>query len=98
MATLKLLQTEKAYQLQSQGVYSLIFTSINDDINKIELGKLLNKEGYGVQEVNVNKLPAKKKFRGKARNVKNVRRPKRYLVKLDPKSKKKFDEEFSLTI
>ncbi len=79
------LETEKSYNLQTAGFFTLVFTDQNISINKIELAKLLKQSGLDVVKIN-SIQPYYKKKRRQAKNgkvtMKLVKRPRKFLIKL----------------
>lgn len=75
-------ETEKAYLLQQQGIFTISFDDLKYQPNKITVAQILKKNQLDVLNVGVV-IPYKKlKVRGKRGNVVKQIRPKKYLVKL----------------
>jgi len=82
MTTFQLLQTEKSYQVQKDNYYLIQFADKRFEPNKIEVAKLLRKEGYNPLAIKVVNQYKKQKRRGRQSNVVSIKRPKKYYVKL----------------
>ena len=78
-----IVQTEKAYTLESKNVYILANFNKNHKTNKIELAKVLNEKGCKVVDINSTKSYIKQKKRGKKRNIVNQFRPRKWYVTLE---------------
>jgi ribosomal protein L23 len=79
------LETEKSYNLQTGGFFSVVFTDQTTKTNKIELAKLLKQAG--VEVVKINSIqPFFKKKRRQTKNGKPstvlVKRPRKFLIKV----------------
>ena len=79
------LETEKSYNLQTGGFFSVVFTDQTTKTNKIELAKLLKQAG--VEVVKINSIqPIFKKKRRQTKNRKPstvlVKRPRKFLIKV----------------
>lgn len=96
MATAKLLETEKAYNLRDQNVFVIVFDDVNFDINRIELGKILKKEKYEVENIKTVKPPSKIKMKGAKRTKVAKKRAKKFYIKL--KEGQKLPDDFKLEI
>ncbi|MEM1312005.1 MAG: hypothetical protein AAGF07_00915 [Patescibacteria group bacterium] len=77
-----LVQTEKAYQAKLNNVFVLSFIEKNLMLNKIELEKILLKNGLEPLKITTTKSYQKLKRRGKSGKLKSQFRPKKYYVKL----------------
>jgi hypothetical protein len=82
MPTCILIQTEKAYQTQVNNTYVLTFAEKNYNTNKIELEKVLIKNGLTPVKITTTNSHQKSKKKGKAGKVKIQFRPQKYYVKL----------------
>jgi ribosomal protein L23 len=78
----KLIQTEKAYNVQQQNTFIIANFDKNHKTNKIELGKFLKKKGLTVLKINSNNSYLKLKSRGAKRNKISQFRPKKWYVTL----------------
>jgi len=96
MPTLKLVENEKAMNLQTENVYTFAFDDVNYSVNKIELTKMLRAKGLNPLDVRIVNLPSKVKLRQKTRKKSAKKRAKKYYVKL--KDGDKIDEKFELTV
>jgi hypothetical protein len=91
MSTCFLVQTEKAYTLQSKGFYTIAFWDKNFDINQIELAKILISVGVQVDKIQVVPTYQKIKSRGAKKYKVTQFRPKKFLIKT--KADSKIDDE-----
>lgn len=82
MTTCILVQTEKAYKAQETNTYVLVFGQKNFSTNKIELTKLLRKQGLTPIKVTTTNTQQKLKKRGKSGNIITQFRPQKYFVRL----------------
>lgn len=77
-----LVQTEKAFDLQKNSVFTLAHFDKNFKTNKIEITKLLKTQGIDVESVTSTASHQKTKLRGKGRVKVKQYRPKKWYVKL----------------
>jgi len=82
MTTCVLVQTEKAYKGQETNTYTLVFAQKKYNTNKIELTKLLRKQGLNPLKVTTTNTQQKVKKRGKSGNKVLQFRPQKYFVRL----------------
>ncbi len=75
-------ETEKAYLLQQQGIFTISFDDAKYKPNKITLSNILKKNQLDVVNIGVVNPYAKLKVRGRRGNTVKQIRPKKYLVKL----------------
>jgi hypothetical protein len=75
-------ETEKAYLLQQQGIFTISFDDAKYQPNKITLANLLKKNQLDVVNIGVVVPYTKLKVRGRRGNLVKQVRPKKYLVKL----------------
>ncbi len=80
---ISLLQTEKAYNMSQSQVFVLAFSG-GFIPNKIELAKILKRNGLNPIKINVVNLPSKVKIRGQKRRTILKTRPTKYYIKLKP--------------
>lgn len=90
----QLLQTEKSYQIQPKGVFTLINSDNSFKINKIELTKKLVKMGLVVKKITSTNVQQKSKKKG--RHTVLQFRPKKYFVILEKASELTEDNIASL--
>ncbi|NJL96305.1 50S ribosomal protein L23 [Candidatus Gracilibacteria bacterium] len=93
MTEFQLLQTEKSYLVQKHNYYLIQFADKRFEPNKIEVMKLLKKEGYNPLTIKVANQYKKLKRRGKQSNLISIKRPKKYYVKLKQGESIKFPED-----
>ncbi len=83
-----LLETEKSYNLQTNGFFTMIFSELSYKTNKIELAKLIKQCGHDVVKINSIQPFFKKKNRnragGKRATTVLVKRPRKFMIKLKP--------------
>lgn len=96
MPVAKIISNEKAMNLETQNKYVLVFDDMNFSINKIELSKLLKKEGYNPINIKVVNLPSKVKMKGAKRRKTTQKRAKKFYVTLE--KGQKLDEKFELKV
>jgi hypothetical protein len=81
-----LLETEKSYNLQTNGFFTMVFSELSFKINKIELAKLIKQCGHDVVKINASQPFFKKKNRnrggGKKASQALVKRPRKFMIKL----------------
>jgi ribosomal protein L23 len=82
MPTCQLIQTEKSYRTQQNNTYMLTFAERSFSTNKIELEKLLKKNGLNVLKITTTNTQQKTKRRGKAGKTILQFRPQKYYVRL----------------
>ena len=82
MPTCLLIQTEKAYQTQVNNTYVLTFKEKGYSTNKIELEKLLVKNGLTPLKITTTNAQQKTKRRGKSGKTILQFRPQKYYVRL----------------
>jgi ribosomal protein L23 len=82
MTNWKILQTEKAYNSQIQNTFVLSNSDKNLKMNKIELTKILTKQGLSVIAINTTASYQKIKSRGAKKRITTQFRPKKWYVKL----------------
>jgi ribosomal protein L23 len=82
MPTCILIQTEKAYQTQVNNTYVLTFAEKNYSTNKIELEKVLIKNGLTPLKITTTNAHQKAKKKGRSGKIKTQFRPQKYYVKL----------------
>lgn len=93
MSSFKLVQTEKSYRVQQNNFFMISFVDKNFTPNKIEVVKILKKEGLHPIKVTIVNPYTKKKRRGKQNNLVDQKRLKKYFVKLP--AGEKIEEEKS---
>ncbi|MBC7472064.1 MAG: 50S ribosomal protein L23 [candidate division SR1 bacterium] len=91
MSQFKLVQTEKSYKVQENNFFMIYFVDKSFTPNKIEVAKILRKEGLNPLKVTVVNPYKKLKKRGKQNNIIEQKRYKKYFVKL--KAGEKIEEE-----
>lgn len=75
-------ETEKAYLLQQQGIFTISFDDLKYQPNKITLANILKKNQLDVLNIGVVVPYTKLKVRGRRGNTVKQHRAKKYLVKL----------------
>jgi ribosomal protein L23 len=91
MSEFRLVQTEKSYKVQENNFYMISFLDKSFTPNKIEVVKILKKQGLTALKVTVVNPYNKLKKRGKQNNIVEQKRFKKYFVKL--KAGEKIEEE-----
>jgi ribosomal protein L23 len=91
MSQYRLVQTEKSYKVQENNFFMISFNDKSFTPNKIEVVKLLKKDGLNPLKVTVVNPYNKLKKRGKQNNIVEQKRYKKYFVKL--KAGEKIEEE-----
>lgn len=81
MPIARLIQTEKAYNLQQAQVFVISFADAYKP-NKIELTKIFQKNDLNPTQVRIVNLPNKTKRKGAKRRSFTTQRPAKYYVKL----------------
>jgi ribosomal protein L23 len=81
MPTARLIQTEKAYNLQQAQTFVITFSD-HYEPNKIELAKILRQNGLSPLQINLVSLPNKTKRKGTKRRTYTSKRPTKYYIKL----------------
>jgi ribosomal protein L23 len=92
----QLIQSEKAYNLQTNNVFTLGLLSKKVTINKIVILKALTALNLEPLEINSQNTYAKNKKKGKKFITVRQERPKKFYVKLAPA--KKIDDETMVLI
>lgn len=82
MPYLSLKKTEKAYNLLSNNIYTLVFDELSFKPNKIEVNKILKKHGLNAIKIRTLNPYSKTKFRKTRANKILISRPKKYIVRL----------------
>lgn len=82
MSLYQVLQTEKSYRAQLNNTYVISFKDKSFQPNKIEVAKLLSKEGFHPLSVTVVNPRSKMKRRGGTSRLVKQTRPRKYYVKL----------------
>ena len=79
-----LLETEKSFNIQETGFFTLIFDDLSFKTNKIELAKVLKLAGLDVVKINSIQPYFKKKKRNSKKRVSVVlvKRPRKFMIKL----------------
>lgn len=91
MSQFRLVQTEKSYKVQENNFFMIYFIDKAFTPNKIEVVKILKKQGLNALKVTVVNPYKKLKKRGKQNNLIEQKRYKKYFVKL--KAGEKIEEE-----
>jgi ribosomal protein L23 len=91
MSEFRLVQTEKSYKVQENNYFMISFVDKSFTPNKIEVVKILKKQGLHPLKVTVVNPYSKLKKRGKQNNIVEQKRFKKYFVKL--KAGEKIEEE-----
>jgi ribosomal protein L23 len=87
MAQYTLVQTEKSYKVQGDNFYLIGFPDKNFTPNKIEVKKMLVKDGLHPLKITIVNPYSKLKRRGKKNSMVAQKRFKKYYVKLQPGEK-----------
>jgi ribosomal protein L23 len=87
MSEFRLVQTEKSYKVQENNFFMISFVDKNYTPNKIEVAKILKKQGLTPLKITVVNPYNKLKKRGKQNNLVEQKRFKKYFVKLKPGQK-----------
>jgi ribosomal protein L23 len=91
MSEFRLVQTEKSYNVQKDNFFMISFIDKSFTPNKIEVVKILKKQGLNPLKVTVVNPYSKLKKRGKQNNIIEQKRFKKYFVKL--KTGERIEEE-----
>lgn len=96
MSPFILIENEKAYNLRTQNVFTIVSSNKKFQPNKIELNKILVKNGFNPIHIRVINPYQKVKTRSRRGNVVKQFRPKKYLVKLP--ANQIFNEETTINL
>lgn len=96
MTTLKVQESEKSFNQQTQNTFVLVADDVNFTTNKIEIKKLLKAEGFEAVDIRVLNPYKKVKLSGRKRTKTLKKRAKKFIVRL--KEGQKLSEEFKLEI
>ena len=96
MITLKVQESEKSFNQQSQNTFVLVADNVNFTTTKIEIKKLMKEQSFDVVNVRVVNPYKKVKLSGKKRAKVIKKRAKKFIVRL--KEGQKLSEEFKIEI